>query len=167
MDSLFQHRLLFLLVFVVLAYGSGTIACSALVGVTSDYLNVTNHVSNQSMLDQFLDNLVSQRQNSRPRCIQLSLASGNYQLNIAKFVERVDLKENDRLIVRGKGDVVNIHCLIKNDSNVFQKISKFLQSRRLLNAGMVVFDRLVFTRCLLPIYVEEVNTVMIKNCEFR
>jgi len=162
MDCLFQHRLLFLGVFVVLTPGNGIIACSAL-GVISDEIN---QVSSQSQLDQFLDNLTLLTQD-RPRCIQLSLASGNYKLNISKFVQRLGLKENDGLIVRGEGGVVKISCLIKDVSNVFQNISEFLQSRRLFNASMVVFDGLVFTRCLLPIYVEEVNNVTIQNCVFR
>jgi len=152
----------------VLTCGSETSAisdCSA----TGYVLNVTRKASNQSQLDQFLDNLISQRQEDqgRPRCIQLLLAGGTYQLNVTKFIHGVDFKENDSLIVKGEGGEVNIHCLITDSANMSQNISEFLQSRRLQNASMVVFDGLMFTHCLLPIYVEKVNFVMIQNCVFR
>ena len=166
-----QSGLLSLSVLVALMNGSwasATSDCSALVGVTySDVL--TRQASNQSQLDQFLDNLTSQRQQcqGRTRCIQLSLAGGAYQLNVTKFIHAVDLKENDSLIVRGEGGAVNIHCLLTDNANMSQSISGFLQSRRLLNASMVVFDGLMFTHCLLPINVEQVNFVMIQNCVFR
>jgi len=173
MGCLLQHSgLLSLLVLVVLTNGSWASSegdCSALVGVTDDVQNVNRQVLNQSQLDRFIDNLISQRQEDqgRPRCIQLSLAGGTYQLNMTKFIHGVDLKENDGLIVRGEGGAVNIQCLITDSANMSQNISGFLQSRRLLNASMVVFDGLTFTRCLLPVYVEQVNFVMIQNCVFR
>ncbi|XP_065907172.1 uncharacterized protein [Dysidea avara] len=37
----------------------------------------------------------------------------------------------------------------------------------LSKASMVVFDGLVFTECLRPIYLEEVNNVVIQNCVFQ
>jgi len=163
-----QSGLLSLSVLVALTNGSwasATSDCSALVGVTySDVL--TRQASNQSQLDQFLDNLESQRQDDqrRPRCIQLSLAGGEYKLNMTKFIHGVDLKENDSLIVRGEGGTVSIDCLVMDSA---KNILGFLRSRRLLNAFVVVFDGLMFTRCLLPIYVEQVNFVMIQNCVFR
>ena len=167
MDCLFHHRFLLLSVMVVLtreSEASATSNCSALVNVTYDVL--TRQASNQSQLDQFLDNLESQRQDDqrRPRCIQLSLAGGEYKLNMTKFIHGVDLKENDSLIVRGEGGTVSIDCLVMDSA---KNILGFLRSRRLLNAFVVVFDGLMFTRCLLPIYVEQVSFVMIQNCVFR
>ena len=79
-----------------------------------------------------------------------------------KFVHGVDLKENDSLTVTGEVSAVIINCV--DDA---RSILEYLQSRRLLHASVVIFDGLVFTGCLLPIYVEEVNTVVIQNCVFR
>ena len=175
MDCSFHPRFgqrRFLLLFVVLMYGSATFArndCSALADVTGGVQRVTKQVSNQLQLDQFLDNITSQRQDrGRARCIQLSLSGGTYHLNVTKFVHGIDLKKNDSLIVRGEHGAVNIYCLVDDSANISQNgISEFLQSRRILNASMVVFDGLVFTGCLLPIYVEKVNTVVIQNCVFQ
>ena len=151
--------------------GSADVArnnCSVLENYIDGVQFVTKQASNQSQLDQFLDNILSQRQDQdRARCIQLSLAGGIYRLNVTKFVHGLELKEYDSLIVRGEGGVVNIYCLSIDSATMSPKMSDYLQSRRILNASMVVFDGLVFTGCLLPIYVEEVKTVVIQNCVFR
>ncbi|XP_065908085.1 uncharacterized protein [Dysidea avara] len=112
-------------------------------------------------LDRFLDNITSQKRDSGcryPRYIQLSLTANTYQLNITKFVHGVDLKENDTLMVEGEGAYISctgvdgVHA-----SNLYLSIAR---------ASMVVFDGLVFTGCLRPIFVEEVKTVVIQNCAF-
>jgi len=72
------------------------------------------------------------------------------------------VKENGSLVVEGVEGIVHIICV--DEPNLSRK---YLQSRRLLNASMVVFDGVMFTGCLLPIYVEQVNTVVIKNCIFQ
>ena len=117
-----------------------------------------HRVANQSQLDNFLDKITRNEQVSR--MIQLSLTANVYQLNITKFVSGV--KENGSLVVEGVEGTVHIICV--DEPNLSRK---YLQSRRLLNASMVVFDGVVFTGCLLPIYVEQVNTVVIKNCIFQ
>ena len=130
---------------------------------SADVIHYSERLSNQSQLDRFLDSIISRRRNSgchsSPRHIQLSLTANSYQLNITKFVLGVDLKGNDSLKVEGEGERVYICCTGVDGvhaSNLY-----------LSKASMVVFDGLVFTRCLRPIYVEEVNTVVIQNCVFQ
>jgi len=125
---------------------------------------VAHRVFNQSQLENFLDNITSEsRRNEQvPRTIQLSLIANIYLLNITKFVSGV--KENDSLVVEGLGGVVDISCLEDPNANVSEE---YLQSRRLLNASMVVFDGVMFTGCILPIYVEQVDAVVIQNCVFQ
>ena len=125
-------------------------------------------VTNQLQLDRFLDNITLQREGRDSRCIHLTLTTGSYQLNITKFVHAVDLKNNDSLIVRGESSPVTMHCVAEDGtSNGSTRIVENLLNRRLLNASMIVFDGLVFTGCVLPVYVEEVSTVVIRNCVFR
>ena len=126
-----------------------------------DVVHYSERVSNQSQLDRFLDNITSQKRDlgcRYPSYIQLSLTANTYQLNITKFVHGVDLKENDTLMVEGEGAYISctgvdgVHA-----SNLYLSIAR---------ASMVVFDGLVFTGCLRPIFVEEVKTVVIQNCAF-
>ena len=119
----------------------------------------SKRVSNQLQLDRFLDNITSWTREPRrryPRCIQLSLTGDSYQLNVTKFVRGLNLKENDSLKVEVEGERAYISCMDVHASSLL-----------LSRASMVVFDGLVFTGCLRPIYVEEVNTVVIQNCVFR
>ena len=123
------------------------------------------NVSNQSELDIWLDDMTLERtQNRGPRCIQLSLTANEYQLNVTNFARGVDLMENDSLLVRGKG---SISC--NSAANLFgeDSVADYLSSTKLSKASLVVFDGLVFTGCVLPVNVEEVDTVVIQNCVFR
>ena len=87
----------------------------------------------------------------------MSLTANSYQLNVTKFVHGVDLKENDSLKMQVERDRAYIRCTgVVYASNLL-----------LSKASMVVFDGLVFTECLRPIYLEEVNNVVIQNCVFQ
>ena len=119
-------------------------------------------ISDQLQLDRFIDNITSWRREPGhhcPRCIHLSLVANSYQLNVTKFVRGLDLRENDSLKVEVKGHRAYISCTDVDSSHA----SNLLLSR----AALVVFDGLMFTGCFFPIYVEEVNSVMIQNCIFR
>ena len=122
-------------------------------------------VSDQFQLDRFIDNITSlQPDEQQPRTIQLSLTPNVYQLNITKFVRRVNALDNYILIVKGENGEVLLNCV---DEGVVNISREHLQNRRMLQASMIVLDRLVFTGCVLPVYVEEVDTVVIQNCVFR
>jgi len=122
-------------------------------------------VSDQFQLDCFIDNITSQQPDEQqPRTIQLSLTPNVYQLNVTKFVRRVDALDDYILIVKGENGEVLINCM---DEGIVSISREHLQNRRILKASMIVLDRLVFSGCVLPVYVEEVDTVVIQNCVFR
>ncbi|XP_065913374.1 uncharacterized protein [Dysidea avara] len=132
------------------------------------YCSTTNFtVSNQSQLVRLLDNMTLLMKEEGPRCIQLSLAANIYDMfAIAEFVSRVHLTILDSLVVVGEvSGMVDINC--DNVTMVSEKNYLNNTDVKIIRTSMVVFDGLQFTRCLLPIHVEEVNTVVIQNCVFR
>lgn len=124
---------------------------------SSNECNIT--ITTQSELDQFLIDATSR---GNLRCVHLSLAAGNsYTLDIVKFMQ-VNLEHNASLTVVGEGEGVDINCTASLSD---------LEELRSLNlsisrASLVLLDGLVFTTCPVPIVIEEVLTVIVKNCHF-
>ena len=69
---------------------------------------------------------------------------------------------NSSLAIIGNYETVNIHCTTNvTDLEELRDILKPIS-----RAQSVLFDGLVFTKCPVPIVIEEVYTVMILNCVF-
>ena len=118
-------------------------------------------ISNQSELEQFVENA---RWN-HSKCIHLSLAGTNsYTLDIVDFmnVTSFSIGSNGSLIIQGIGGKVDINC-----TSSYSDLNGLLQILRpISNALLVILDGLVFNSCPVPVLIEEVSTVVVKNCVF-
>ena len=119
-------------------------------------------ISDQTQLDLFIRN-TSLYDNST-KCIQLSLNGSSFNVDLLQLM-RLNLGTNGSLEITGSitGDSVNINCSINITDHV--ELKDMLQpiiSRALL----VLLDGLVFTKCPVPILIEEVSTVIVRNCVF-
>ena len=115
-------------------------------------------ISDQTQLDLFIRN-TSLYDNST-KCIQLSLNGSSFNVDLLQLM-RLNLGTNGSLEITG--DSVNINCSINITDHV--ELKDMLQpiiSRALL----VLLDGLVFTKCPVPILIEEVSTVIVQNCVF-
>ena len=115
-------------------------------------------ISDQTQLDLFIRN-TSLYDNST-KCIQLSLNGSSFNVDLLQLM-RLNLGTNGSLEITG--DSVNIDCSINTTDHV--ELKDMLQpiiSRALL----VLLDGLVFTKCPVPILIEEVSTVIVRNCVF-
>lgn len=126
--------------------------------------NWTVSVHNQTELDNFMEQTTLFTDTSR--CIQLSLIGDvryrvRYRLDIVKLMQ-INLRTSGGLIVEGTNRPVEIDCSA-NISNITQ--SKGVP-KPISNTSLVLFDGLTFVRCPVPIMIEEVSTVVVKNCEF-
>ena len=148
--------LLYILFFGLVGEG---LASPSSANVPRNALRYFVRVANQLDLDRFIANVTTQSQEmSRyPMCIHLSLATNfeadSYQVDLTKLVLGVSLNKNDSLRVEvAEGGRANISC------KGAMKFSK---------ASLILFDGLLFTGCAVPVYVEEVDTVVMQNCVFR
>ena len=73
---------------------------------------------------------------------------------------RIDLGTNGSLVITG--DSVILNCIVNTTD--LEELRKLLQP--ISRALLVLFDGLVFTRCPVPIVIEEVANVIIQNCVF-
>ena len=115
-------------------------------------------ISDQSQLDLFIRN-ISLYDNST-KCIQLSLNGSSFNVDLLQLM-KLNLGTYGSLEITG--DSVNIDCSINTTDHV--EIKDMLQpiiSRALL----VLLDGLVFTKCPVPMLIEEVSTVIVRNCVF-
>ena len=120
------------------------------------YCHVYTTINDQSQLDQFIQNL----SNSSDRmCIQLLLTGDSFKLDLLQLMG-INLDSNASLVIMG--DSVNIHC----SSNVTDPVDLRDMLQPISRAHLVIFDGLVFTKCPVPIVIEEVYNVMILNCVF-
>ena len=122
--------------------------------------NLNDTVTDQRQLNLFLqDAIFSNSSNTTTKCIQLSLIGDGFDLDLLQLM-RINLGTNGSLMV--VGDSVTIDC----SSNVtdLEELRDMLQP--ISRALLVLFDGLVFTKCPVPIVIEEVSNVMIKNCVF-
>jgi len=122
------------------------------------------HVNNQAELDDFINNATSFTEKTANRCIQLSLTGGKYILDVVKIMQ-LKLGTGGGLMVIGVGVAggVIINCTAGTSNldelrNIFRPIS---------HVALIAFDGLIFSSCPVPIVIEEVSVVVIKNCVFR
>ena len=115
-------------------------------------------ISDQSQLDLFIRN--TSLYDDSTKCIQLSLVGSSFNIDLLPLM-RINLGTNGSLEITG--DSVNIDCSInKTDRAELKDMLQPIISRALL----VLLDGLVFTKCPVPILIEEVSTVIVRNCVF-
>ena len=118
-------------------------------------------VSEQSQLDEFVINVSSHA--SEHKCVELLLVGNSFNLDLLQMM-RTELGANGSLMVTGNSpsSSVVVNCI----SNVTdpEELRDMLQP--ISRAQLVIFDGLVFTKCPVPIVIEEVYNVMILNCVF-
>jgi len=122
------------------------------------------HVNNQAELDDFINNATSFTDKTANRCIQLSLTGGKYTLDVVKIMQ-LKLGTGGGLMVVGVGvdGGVDINCTAST-SNLNELRNTF---RPISHVALIAFDGLIFNSCPVPIVIEEVSVVVIKNCVFR
>ena len=144
----------------IVAYNLRGYACS------DNVPNWAVSVHNQTELDTFMEETMSSEMSSinSIRCIQLSLAGDfSYRLNIVKMMQ-INLGTGDGtgLIVVGVNRRVKIECFANvTDLEELRKILKPIS-----NISLLILDGLIFVRCPVPILIEEVSLIVVKNCEF-
>ena len=140
----------------IVAYDLRGYACS------DNVPNWTVSVHDQAGLNTFMEEAMSSINSSR--CIQLSLAGDfSYRLNIVKMMQ-INLGTGDGtgLIVVGVNRRVKIECFANvTDLEELRKILKPIS-----NISLLILDGLIFVRCPVPILIEEVSLIVVKNCEF-
>ena len=124
---------------------------------SDDIYNWTVSVHDQVELDNFMEQATSPIDKNTSRCIQLSLIGDiRYRLNIVKMMQ-IQLGTVGGLIVVGAAEgPVEIDC-VANASDIPKPIS---------NTSLVIFDRLKFIKCPVPILIEEVASILVENCNF-
>ena len=144
--------LLWWFVFISCVNGNYIFKCS------DDIYNWTVSVHDQAGLDDFMQQAKSPINTSR--CIQLSLAGDiRYRLNIVEMMQ-IQLGTAGGLIVVGAEDSVarpvEIDC-VAEVSDIVKPIS---------NTSLVIFDKLKFVKCPVPILIEEVSSILVQTCKF-
>ena len=121
-------------------------------------------IADQSKLDLFMRNisLYDNPNANTTKCIQLSFVGSirSFKLDLVQLM-RINLGTNGSLTI--SGNTINIYCSIINVTDI-EELRKLL--RPISRALLVLFDGLVFTRCPVPIVIEEVANVIIQNCVF-
>ena len=109
-------------------------------------------ISNQSQLDLFIRN--TSLYDKSTKCIQLSLNGSNFNVDLQQLMRRgIILGTNGSLEITG--DSVNINCT-----------TNITDPQPISHALLVVLDGLVFTKCPVPMLIEKVSTVIVRNCVF-
>ena len=132
-------------------------------GCSSDSSQWNVLITTQSELDQFVE--TARLNHNDSKCIYLSLVGNiSYTLDIVDFmnVTSSSIANSGSLIVQGIGGKVEIDCV--SSQSDWDELLQIL--RPISNALLVVLDELVFINCPVPVLIEEVSTVMIKNCVF-
>ena len=117
-------------------------------------------ITDQRRLNEFIqDSIFSNSSSNVSKCVQLSFTGKSFQLDLLQLMS-INLGTNGGLMLTGNSVILN--CIVNTTD--LEELRKLLQpiSRTLL----VLFDGLVFTRCLAPILMEEVTNVIIQNCVF-
>ena len=123
-------------------------------------------INEQGELDDFVDNVTSAADHAderrRNRCIQVLLTGKSYALDIVKLMG-IKLGSGSGLVIVGASKPqVTLDC-IANYSDLEELKNK---SKPLANISLVVLDGLLFTKCPVPVVLEEVSTVIVQNCVF-
>ena len=117
-------------------------------------------INEQEELNDFVDNVTSIAAEEN-RCIQLLLTGKSYALEITKLM-RIKLGTSGGLVIIGVAkSLVTINCVDFSDLEELKK-----ELKPLANISLVVLDGLLFTKCLVPVVLEEVSTVIVQNCVF-
>ena len=136
----------------------GIVSCVS-PGVKSRTCSVRKSViSDQSQLDLFIRN--ASLYDDSTKCIRLSLNGRSFNIDLLRLM-RINLGTNGSLEITG--DSVNINCFINTTDHV--KL-KDMPQPIISHALLVCLDGLVFTKCPVPILIEEVSTVIVRNCVF-
>ena len=125
--------------------------------------NCTVEITDQRRLDKLIiqnSTIFSNNSDDVSKCIHLSF-SGNtsFQLDLLQLM-RVNLGPNGSLVMTGNSVILN--CTVNTTD--LEELGELLQP--ISRALLVLFDGLVFTRCPVPIMIEEVAHVIIQNCVF-
>ncbi|XP_065906418.1 uncharacterized protein [Dysidea avara] len=113
-------------------------------------------VSDQRELDQLLNDTSSI---NVPLCIRIVFSGDRFKIDIVELM-RVHFTS---LSMIGSGGQVNIDCV--GDQSDLEVLRNNLLP--LSSASLVQIDGLTFTRCPVPLLIEEASTVVIQNCVFR
>ena len=119
-------------------------------------------VSTQVELNQFIENVTMYANAKTSNFITLSLASGNYELDI---VTLMNIGTNGSVIMESEGSRGSVEIICTAYSSDLEELRQRLNP--LLRASLVLLDGLIFTGCPVPILMEEVSNVVIENCVFR
>ena len=120
-------------------------------------------VNDQSQMDELMTNISSYANYNSSLCIHLSLVGNrvgsSFRLDLLQLM-RVNLGTNGSLMITGNSVIISCTTNVTDLEELWDMLQPI--SRALL----VFLDGLVFTRCPVPIVIEEVSTVMIQNCIF-
>ena len=121
------------------------------------------NISTQEELNRFLElkNVTSFTGESTNRCIRLYFTGESFKLDIIKLkklIMSIKLGTGGGLVMIGVAipHRVKIHC-VANATSLLEPLA---------NISLVALDGLVFTRCPVPVIIEEVCTVIVQNCDF-
>ena len=116
-------------------------------------------ISDQSQFDLFVKNVSARDNDNTTKCIELLLIRNNLKLDLLRLM-RMNLGTNGSLMI--VGDSITIDCY--SDVTDLEELRDMLQP--ISRALLVLFDGLVFSKCPVPIVIEEMSNVMIQNCVF-
>ena len=112
----------------------------------------------QQELDQLLSNLSSQSSNT-PVYVEILFAGDIFRLDVVELM-RVHFTS---LTMIGSGGQVYIDCV--GGQSDLEVLRSNLQPLSIVSLFSI--DGLVFTKCPVPLLIEEASTVVIQNCVFR
>jgi len=116
-------------------------------------------ITDQRELDEFIqDSIVSNSRNAT-RCVHLSLVGDSFKLDLLQLM-RINLGTNGSLMITGNSVIISCTTNVTD----LEELRDILQP--ISRALLVLLDGLVFTRCPVPIVIEEMSTVIIQNCVF-
>ena len=149
----------------ILLFGCSNVDSSDVVDCFSERFNSVTRwnisINGQEELERFVNNTVSSNDEA-DRCIQLFLTGKSYELDIIRIMA-TKLGNNGGLVMVGVADPpVTINCVANASS--LEGLRDILKP--LANVSLVVLDGLLFTECPVPVVLEEVSTVIVKNCVF-
>ena len=118
---------------------------------------INKSIHGQRELDDFVNNLAD---DDEDKCIQLFLTGESYSLDMIKIM-RIKLGADGGFVIVGVSNP-RVTINVTNVSNDLELINSSL----IANVSLVVLDGLIFTRCPVPIVLEEVSTVIVQSCVF-
>jgi len=124
------------------------------------YNGIVEFINNQSQLDHFFERMVT-HDNQTETCVQLNLTGNEFTLDIIQLM-RINAT---KLIVMGNG--TNINCTANASANATGDLDTLKNMvQPITRTLLILFDGLAFSKCPVPILIEEVDEVMILNCVF-